>query len=200
MEARRAGGRANFASLTISPHCPPRSLTCRPLHGTIAKDSRQTLFLWAAPVQEENLVRNYMISPVTAAPDTTSLLDAVLLMRRSGIRHLPVVDGERLVGIITDRDLNRLAPSMLGKPSPREYNEVFENTPLSKVMIRNPITVTPDSRILDAVAILHHKKLGCLPVVENGRLVGIITVTDMLGLLLRMLGGAVAAEIELGEA
>jgi acetoin utilization protein AcuB len=141
-----------------------------------------------------------MISPVTAVPDTTSLLDAVLLMRRSGFRHLPVVHGERLVGIITDRDLNRLAPSMLGKPSPQEYNELFENTPLSKVMIRNPITVRPDTRVLDAVAILHHKKLGCLPVVENEHLVGIITVTDMLGLLLQMLGGTVASKIELGEA
>jgi CBS domain-containing protein len=149
---------------------------------------------------EEYLVRDYMVSPVTAVPETTSLLDAVLLMRRSGFRHLPVVNGERLVGIITDRDLSRLAPSMLGKPSPLEYNEIFENTPLAKVMTRNPITVTPDSRVLDAVAILHHKKLGCLPVVENGRLVGIITVTDMLGLLLRVLVGAVASEIEIGEA
>jgi acetoin utilization protein AcuB len=149
---------------------------------------------------EEYLVRDYMVSPVTAVPETTSLLDAVLLMRRSGFRHLPVVNGERLVGIITDRDLSRLAPSMLGKPSPLEYNEIFENTPLAKVMTRNPITVTPDSRVLDAVAILHHKKLGCLPVVENGCLVGIITVTDMLGLLLRILGGSVAAKIELGEA
>jgi acetoin utilization protein AcuB len=151
-------------------------------------------------MQQDYLVRDYMISPVTAVPDSTSLLDAVLLMRRSGFRHLPVVDGERIVGIITDRDLNRLAPSMLGKPSAQEYNELFENTPLSKVMIRNPITVTPDTRVLDAVAILHHKKLGCLPVVENGRLVGIITVTDMLGLLLHLLGGAVASKIELGEA
>jgi acetoin utilization protein AcuB len=151
-------------------------------------------------MRDEYLVRDYMISPVTGVPDTTSLLEAVLLMRRSGFRHLPVVDGEGLVGIITDRDLNRLAPSMLGKPSPREYNELFENTPLSKVMIRNPITVTPETRMLDAVGILHHKKLGCLPVVENGRLVGIITVTDMLGLLLHMLGGAVASKIELGEA
>ena len=141
-----------------------------------------------------------MTSPATAVAETTSLLDAVLLMRRSGIRHLPVVDGERLVGIVTDRDLNRLAPSMLGKPSPEEYNEIFENTPLSKVMIRNPITVGPDTKVLDAVAILHNEKLGCLPVVENERLVGIITVTDMLGLLLHMLGGVVASEIELGEA
>jgi acetoin utilization protein AcuB len=151
-------------------------------------------------MREEHLVRDYMVSPVTAVPETTSLLDAVLLMRRSGFRHLPVVDGERLVGIITDRDLNRLAPSMLVKPSPQEYNELFENTPLAKVMVRNPITVTPQTRVLDAVAILHHKKLGCLPVVESGRLVGIITVTDMLGLLLHMLGGAVESGIELGEA
>lgn len=150
-------------------------------------------------MREEHVVRDCMISPATFLLDANSLLDAILLMRRSGFRHLPVVNGERLVGIITERDVFRLAPSMLVKPSALEYNALLEDTPLAKVMTRNPITVTPDSRVLDAVSILYYKKVGCLPVVENGRLIGIITVTDMLGLLLQMLGGAVATKIELGE-
>lgn len=143
------------------------------------------------------LVRDHMVRSVASLPQTDSLLEAALLLRRTGFRHLPIVDGERLVGIITDRDVSRLAPSMLGKVTAKEYNAIFENTPLEKVMTRDPITVTPETRVLDAVALLHNKKLGCLPVVEDDRLVGIITVTDMLGLLLNLLGGEVSSVFEL---
>jgi acetoin utilization protein AcuB len=141
---------------------------------------------------EEFFVRDYMTSPATALQQTNSLLDAALLLRRTGFRHLPIVDGERLVGIITDRDVSRLSPSLLGKVSQKEYNAIFQNTPLEKVMTRNPIAVTPDMQVLEAVTILHNRKLGCLPVVENDRLAGIITITDMLGLLFRLLGGKAA--------
>ena len=137
---------------------------------------------------EEFFVREYMTTPATVLSQTNTLLDAALLFRRTRFRHLPIVDDGRLVGILSDRDVTRLAPSMLGKMSPEEYNEVFEKTPLEKAMTRAVITVSPDTRVLEAAALLHQKKVGCLPVVEDARLVGIITITDMLGLLLQLLG------------
>jgi CBS domain-containing protein len=73
------------------------------------------------------------------------------------------------------------------KISPEEYNSIFENTPLARVMTRNPVSVSPDTSIRTAAQILQERKLGCLPVVEDGRLVGIITVTDMLGVLVQLL-------------
>lgn len=140
---------------------------------------------------EELLVRDYMTAPVTSIEvKEARLLDAALIMRRSGIRHLPITDGERLVGIITDRDIHRFAPSMLSKVSQEEYNAVFENTPLERVMTRDPLSVTPQSPVREAVSILHERKLGCVPVVENGKLVGILTITDMLGLLNQLLPAA----------
>lgn len=138
-------------------------------------------------MSDEYLVRDFMTSPAKSISREARLLDAALVLRSTGFRHLPIVEGERLVGIITDRDVSRCAPSLLSKITPDEYNAIFENTPLERVMTRNPLTVAPTTPLREAATILHEKKLGCLPVVEDGRLVGILTVTDMLGVLLGFL-------------
>lgn len=137
----------------------------------------------------EYLVRDYMSTPVTTVPHDAKLLEAALTLRRTGFRHLAIVDGEKLVGIITDRDIARFAPSMLTKISPEEYNAIFENTPLAKVMTRNPLTVSPSTSVQEAVKLLHSRKLGCLPVVEGEKLVGILTTSDMLSFLHRLITG-----------
>ena len=134
-------------------------------------------------------VRDYMTSPAASIGSDARLLDAALTMRRSGFRHLPITEGERLVGIITDRDIQRFAPSLLGNVSQDEYNRIFEETPLTRVMTKNLITVTADTPVSEAAHILHDKKLGCVPVVDGEKLIGIITVTDMLRLLHRLLTG-----------
>jgi acetoin utilization protein AcuB len=141
-------------------------------------------------MSDEYLVRDFMTAPAKSIAHDATLLDAALFLRSTGFRHLPIVDGDRLVGIVTDRDVGRLAPSLLSKITQEEYNSIFENTPLERVMTRNPLTATPTTPLREAANILHENKLGCLPVVEDGRLVGILTVTDMLGVLLRFLGSA----------
>jgi acetoin utilization protein AcuB len=138
---------------------------------------------------QEFRVRDVMTAPATSIEKSARLLDAALTMRRSGFRHLPIVEGDRLVGIITERDVHRCAPSLLSNISQEEYNAIFEETPLERVMTRSPICVAPETPAREAVALLHNRKLGCLPVVEGERLVGIVTVTDMLKLLHRMLPG-----------
>jgi CBS domain-containing protein len=135
------------------------------------------------------LVRDFMTAPVKSISHKARLLDAALVLRSKGIRHLPIVDGDHLVGIITDRDIQRFAPSLLSKITPEEYNAIFENTPLERVMTRDPMTVAPDTPLCEAAGILREQKLGCLPVVEKGRLVGILTVTDLLGVLVHLLNG-----------
>ncbi len=137
------------------------------------------------------LVRNYMSTTVSSLPDDVHLLEAALLIRRTGKRHVPVVNGEgNVVGIITDRDVARMAPSMLGHITPEEYNAVFEMTPITRAMTPDPITVSPDSNMREVVSLLYTKKIGALPVVENGKLVGIVTRSDVLGLLNEMLAEA----------
>jgi acetoin utilization protein AcuB len=137
------------------------------------------------------LVRNYMTTKVSSLRDDVHLLEAALLIRRTGKRHVPVLDAEgAVVGIITDRDVARMAPSLLGRITPEEYNAVFEMTPIRRAMTANPITVTPQTAMREVVSLLCSKRIGALPVVENGKLVGIVTRSDALGLLNELLAQA----------
>lgn len=132
-------------------------------------------------------VGNYMTpEPITVAEDD-SMAEAVLVMRRQKIRHLPVVNGNLLVGIVTDRDLRRASPSLLSGIAEEKYQEVLESTPVSKIMTREPFTVRLDTDLADAVSILVDKKISSLPVVNGAELVGIVTEVDALRVLLEML-------------
>ena len=134
------------------------------------------------------IVRDVMSTNLTTLDHESRLLDAVLLMRSSGYRHIPIVNGEKLVGIVSDRDVQRASPSLLSKISQEEYNRIFEGTPISRIMVRDPMTVNPATSLRDAVRIVHENKFGCIPVVEGeNRLVGMVTVTDLLGVLDRLL-------------
>lgn len=140
-------------------------------------------------------VRDYMSSVVITLPEDACLLDAALLVRRTGKRHLPVLDAAGgVAGIVTDRDVHRCAPSLLSPITPEEYNAVFEGTPVTLAMTKNPLTVSPDADVAEAVSLLYTKKIGALPVVEDGKLVGIVTVSDMLGLLNELLAARSAGE------
>jgi CBS domain-containing protein len=126
------------------------------------------------------LVRDFMMTdPPTLGPDEP-LLQAVLAIRSLNIKEIPIVKDGTLVGLITDRDVGRASPSILGRTSQEEYNQVFQDNPISRVMVKNPITVPPDCLLGDAVRTLQENKWGCLPVAEDGKLVGILTITDVL--------------------
>lgn len=135
------------------------------------------------------LVRDYMTSTVTTLTDNLKLLDAALMIRRTGKRHVPILSAEtgKVVGIISDRDVSRLAPSILSGQTQEEYNDVFEKTPITMAMTKNPISISPDAPIAEAVQLLYTKKIGGLLAVEDGELKGILTVSDMLGLLNQLL-------------
>jgi acetoin utilization protein AcuB len=133
------------------------------------------------------LVRDFMTSEVTSLQETDNLLDAAMVFVRSSFRHLPVLRENKLVGIITERDVKQFAPSLLSRTTAEEYNQIMETTPISRVMTKNPVTLRPDQPIFEAATLLHSKRIGCMPVVENGELVGIITTTDLVGLLIRIM-------------
>jgi acetoin utilization protein AcuB len=114
----------------------------------------------------------------TASPDTT-LADALSLTRAHRIRHLPVLDGDRLVGVVTDRDL-RLAMPPIWADERDELREALKTRRVSEVMIRNIITVPPDTPVEHAAKLLYTHRIGCLPVLDDDRLVGILTETDLL--------------------
>jgi acetoin utilization protein AcuB len=127
------------------------------------------------------LVRDIMRSPVVAIPQDITLQEAYRTMQDKGIRHLPVLENETLVGVITDRDL-RLATSSLA-PSPFPAG-----SRVSAVMCRTPLTADAMDPVEDAARTMREKKIGCLPVMDGGRLIGIITGIDLLDALMRMTG------------
>jgi acetoin utilization protein AcuB len=145
-------------------------------------------------------VKDYMTSNVTTLTDDARLIDAALLIRRTGKRHVPILDAQgKVAGIISDRDVARMAPSILGQMTPEEYNSIFEATPITVAMTKNPMTIGPDEPIANAVGLLYSKKIGALLVVQEGKLVGILTVNDMLGLLNELLaqkGNAAGAALD----
>ncbi|MFW6051690.1 MAG: CBS domain-containing protein [Myxococcota bacterium] len=111
-------------------------------------------------------------------------------MEHFHLRHIPVVDGERLVGIISQRDILRFAVSALERATAAHHREEWleEHTFVAQVMTRDPFTVHPDTTVAEAAQVITDAKVGCLPVVEDDhRLVGIVTEADMLNLLVRML-------------
>ena len=134
----------------------------------------------------EKIQRN----PVTISPDT-SFYEARNLIHEKGVRHLPVVDkNNRLVGIVTDRDIREAAPSDATLLSIQELNYLLEKLKVSSFMTPKEklVTITPDTLIEEAVQLMHDHKIGCLPVLEGGKLYGIFTETDALDHLVDVFG------------
>jgi acetoin utilization protein AcuB len=125
----------------------------------------------------------------TLAPDD-SLETAVMLERRFRIRHIPIVENGELVGMVTDHDLKRALPSPVTGTDQQTFERVVQTTLLRQIMTRSPMTISPAAPLRDAVQVLCEKKFGALPVVEQGKLVGIITGVDMLRAFLTFLDNA----------
>jgi acetoin utilization protein AcuB len=122
-------------------------------------------------------VRDVMVTnPVTVRPHETAR-HAYQLMRDHRFRHLPVVEDGQLLGILSDRDLR---PVLLSPTLARAR--------VGELMSEDPTTVGPEALVEEAASLLVVKKIGCLPVVADGRLVGIVTETDLLGVLVELLG------------
>ena len=101
-------------------------------------------------------------------------------MRDKRIRHMPVVSGQRLVGIVTDRDIRQAAPSPATTLSRGEIAYQMDTTDVKTCMTKDVVSITPDTDLVRAARLLLERRFGCLPVVEGGALVGVVTETDFL--------------------
>jgi acetoin utilization protein AcuB len=140
------------------------------------------------------LVKDFMTRHPVMVPPTTPAAEAQQVMRENKIRHLPVVgDGKRLEGLIT-RERLRVSPTDLGSLNVWEITRFLANMTVKDMMLngKDVITTAPDVTLEDAAQIMAQKKIGCLVVLEQGVVVGIITETDMLVELNHMLGGDVS--------
>ncbi len=133
-------------------------------------------------------VAQWMTPEPKSVSSKTPVMEAMQLLRKGGYRRLPVVDGGRLVGIVTDRDLKDANPSSVNTLSVYELNYLLSKLVVREVMTRPVITVSPEDPVEQASLLMEEHKISGLPVVEDGKLTGMLTITDMLRAFVAMLG------------
>lgn len=126
------------------------------------------------------VVREIMMgSPVTLKPDETlDLANDVISLGR--IRHIPIVEDGRLVGLLSERDMMGATTTTIFGLKRKSKSALLKSVLIKDVMKKKVVTVKPDTLIKDAAHLMKEKKIGCVPVVNEGALVGLVTTTDIL--------------------
>ena len=123
------------------------------------------------------LVKSWMVKKLITINRDCTVVEALSVMKKYSIRHLPVVEDQRLMGLITESDLREvMLPSLV------------RDIPVDQVMIEDPVTVGPEDSLEEAARIIYKNKIGGLPVVDRGRLIGILTTPDILAAFIELMG------------
>ncbi len=133
----------------------------------------------------QDLVRDIMQTKVVTVGVGERLSTVEDIMRLGRVRHMPVVHGGQLVGVLSQRDLLRASLSELGSFGSDARRAFLHGIAIADVMSKPPITITPRHHVREAARLMATHKIGCLPVVEGGLLMGLITETDVLGWVAR---------------
>lgn len=133
------------------------------------------------------LVGERMSSPVVTLEPKTPISEALMLFRQRRIRRAPVVAHQRLVGIVSERDLLYASPSPVSSLSVWEMNYLLSKLTVDEVMTRQVVTVTEDTPIEEAARTMADRRIGGLPVMRGHEVVGIITETDLFKILLELM-------------
>lgn len=126
------------------------------------------------------IVRHYMSTELVTVEPETKLLDAADLMKKHDIHRLPVLDQGLLLGLVTGSTIEEAMPSTATSMSAQESNYLLNKVTIKDVMIKEVLVIEPDVFLEDAAALMLENNVGALPVIENDRLVGIITDKDIL--------------------
>lgn len=133
-------------------------------------------------------VAQWMTPAPQSVSSKTSVMEAMQLLRKGGYRRLPVVDAGKVVGIVTDRDLKEADPPKADTLSVYELNYRLSRLSVREVMTAPVITVSPEDPVEQASLLMEEHKVSGLPVVSDGRLEGMLTISDMLRAFVEMLG------------
>jgi CBS domain-containing membrane protein len=136
---------------------------------------------------KELKVRDLMTADPTTLKRNDKLTLADDIMRLGRVRHLPVLDddGQSLVGIVTQRDLFRDALAQALGYGRHAQRKILDTLSVKDVMTTDVVTTGPDTPLIEAARLLTERKIGCLPIVESGRLIGILTEGDFVALIAR---------------
>ncbi|MCO4469575.1 CBS-domain-containing membrane protein [Streptococcus infantarius subsp. infantarius] len=133
-------------------------------------------------------VKDFMTRKVVYVSPDTTVAHTADIMREQGLRRLPVIENDRLVGIVTERTMAEASPSKATSLSIYEMNYLLNKTKICDIMIRDVITVSPYASLEDAVYAMMKNHVGILPVVESGQVYGVITEKDVFKAFLEVSG------------
>lgn len=133
-------------------------------------------------------VQQFMTSQVISVLPTESILNAMNIMKTKQINRLPVINGGKLVGLVTDGDLRAASPSPVTSLSKFEMNELLSKVSIKDVAVKKVVTCAPDTLIEDAALLMREHKIGGLPVMEGNKMVGIITQNNIMDAFLDIMG------------
>ncbi|BBM19225.1 MULTISPECIES: CBS and ACT domain-containing protein [Enterococcus] len=133
-------------------------------------------------------VKDFMTEKLITVTSQTKIFDAVDLMKKYDIHRLPVIDNDRLVGLITEGTIQEALPSKATSLSVHEVNYLLNKTVVADVMIKDVKTVAPDAELEDGIYLMRQNKINVLPVLEGEKLVGIITNNDIFDAFLKLTG------------
>ncbi|HHO56594.1 MAG TPA: CBS domain-containing protein [Trueperaceae bacterium] len=126
-------------------------------------------------------------NPTTVSPNTP-VMEAMNILREGGYRRLPIVNNDKLVGIVTDKDLKNATPSQATTLSVYELNYLLSKLTVNDVMKTEVVTISSTDTIESAALLMEEHKISGLPVVDYGEVVGMLTITDMLKAFIGVLG------------
>ena len=134
-------------------------------------------------------VSDWMTKKVYTVTPDDSITSAIKLLKEKKIKHLPVVKNDAtIVGILSDRDIKDYTPSKATTFEIRELNYILFTTKVKEIMVKKVITAPPNMAIEEAAMIMYDNTIGCLPVVENHKLIGIISDKDLFRVLVDITG------------
>jgi len=128
-------------------------------------------------------VSQIMAKALIVVNPTKKISEVNQLFNEYGIRHIPVVDGSKIIGVISKNDVQKLGFGA-SESHPETLNAIYDTFELKDVMVKNPITVTAETNIKDVAETFYNQSFHSLPVVENDEIVGIVTTTDLVKYLL----------------
>ena len=133
-------------------------------------------------------VKNKMTSnPFVISPDQT-IPEAHEMMTKNGVKRLPVVHNGKLIGVVSKGDIARMSPSKATTFSVGEITYLLSKTKVSQVMAKDPLTISPDALLEEAAIMMRDHDIGFLPVMDNGKLVGVITESSIFDAFIELLG------------
>ena len=133
-------------------------------------------------------VKDFMTKKVVYVSPDTTVAHAADMMREQGLRRLPVIENDRLVGVVTERTMAEASPSKATTLSIYEMNYLLNKTKIRDIMVRDVVTVSPYASLEDAVYAMMKNQVGILPVVEAGQVFGVITEKDVFKAFLEVSG------------